>query len=56
MKAWESYVSWRNFKMFDIAEELKAIMRREGNICDTKPGRIFIEFNIRQLRAIKIFE
>ena len=34
--------------MFDIAEELKAIMRREGNICDTKPGRIFIEFKAPQ--------
>lgn len=56
MKAWESYVSWRNFKMFNVAEELKAMLRKKGNICDTKPGRAFIEFNIRQLRAIKIFE
>lgn len=42
--------------MFNVAEELKAMLRKKGNICDTKPGRAFIEFNIRQLRAIKIFE
>lgn len=31
MKAWESYVSWRNFKMFNVAEELEAMLEK-GNI------------------------
>lgn len=43
-----------NFEMFDIAEELNAIMRGDGNVSGAEPDlEKPLEFSLKPGRAIK---